>query len=737
MTNNERLLPEFSQLRGIEPSSRPVELRVQETGNRPTFQKESDMLAFADSLEKFASGTLTLDRAARLQGQEQAKNLYLQQKEQNKKVWNKLTDKAPLMSRINPYTRDYYNDLVAEQLAQSEIAQMQLEYTKTQMATKNPDELEGFFSQHKENLTKKLKEEGLAPSNAIKAIESFETAKTVASREYLPANAEYNYQKGLGVLREKMTTELLNLDTSKLQPADKIKAISSTIQKLVSGADDNGIVTEDITKELGNSLFNYVSSTLDDDIGVLDEKELLTALKEVKIGNRSLNEIVPNFDVQIKDYIDKAQDTVVNRAMRANKLEKTKIDNAFTAGTIELGVLMDSLSGEPTSSENSPKIKQFIETLSSRDPYFKVNKGAFYQFVYSQNKAIESYNDQFAYKGLVADYIRTATFNPNAVSMSKLSEDYKTGKIDSSSFRLVLGALKQAKEGALNSDAQILGTLNKDQMDILTKMDNLDPEYQKELLNNLNSTYLDCFGQLTNPYKQNPNALNIYNKKYNELTTDIEKKNAEFIRIKKANVEVQNLNHKIDKSKPLPQQGMFKSMLQYTAGLPMYGTGQVPAKQTYYNSTPTNIYKANEDVSKLINRPVSVTSPYGKQRSNGSKHGGVDYAASNDSLGKSTLVVNVAGKGRIDTGYDSRSGKFVRVTMTNNPNCAYYVMHLGSYAIGLKNGMTINGNTPLGFMGNTGHVEGSNGSDGTHTHIQYTYKNKVVSEAEWRKKLGI
>lgn len=730
MQNNvQRLLPEAIQLKGFSPVSEPVELRVQTGDSGMSFQNEKDMLALADSLNKFANGISSIDRALRIQADNQAREIYLSQEDKNKREWSKITKDVPFASRLNPYTKDYYNNLVAEKIAQDNISQMQLDYTKNQIATKSPDEVKEFFNVYKQNLSKDLENEGLAPRNAIKAVEAFEIAKTAATREYIPANAEYNYKKGLGLFREKLTSSLLNLDLSKMQASDKIQSITAAISKETSEATANGVISEDIAEQIGNSLFNYITTTLDDDTALLDEAELLQALKNVKIDGRTLNELIPNFDVQIKSYIDKAYDGTINKAMRASRMEEARTKNAFVMGSMELTNYIDTLSGDPNSYENSQKIKSFIETLSSKDPYYKRNKADYYQLAFNQNKVIEAFNDNYSNKGLVADYLKNATFNPNGISLENLYNDYMSGKIDGSSYKSILTSIDQSQKGDLDIDSRLLTKVYDDQIQILKRMDNLDPEFQQDIINKINTEFITAYRGLNSPTFKNPNAFNEYQRRYNEITLDIDKKNAEYVRLKKADKLIRDLNLKLDKTQPIPKQGMFKTTYQYSQGLQVYNIND--------KNFNAHVYRANEDVSNLLNRSVSVTSPYGKARSNGKKHGGVDYAAANDMLGKTTLVVNVMGRGKVQTGYDKQSGNFARVTMLENPDCAYYVMHLSRFVPDLRNGMIINANTPLGYMGNTGHVIGSNGSDGTHTHVQYTYKGKVVSEWEWRKHLGI
>lgn len=729
-TNVQRLMPEATQLKGFSPVSEPVELRVHQVNKGLSFQNEKDMLALADSLNKFANGVSSVDRALRLQAENQARELYLKQEDKNKKEWSKITKSIPFASRLNPYTKDYYNNLIAEKLAQDNISEMQLEYTKNQIATKNPEEVQEFFNTYKKNLSQDLENEGLAPRNAIKAVEAFEIAKTATTKEYIPANAEYNYKKGLGLFREKLSASLLNLDLSKKQSADKIQTISALITQQATTAVENGVIAEDVAEQIGNSLFNYISTTLDDDTALLDEAELLEALKNVKIGDRTLNQLIPNFDVQIKSYIDKAYDSAINKEMRASRMEDAKTKNAFVMGSMELTSYISTLSGDSNSYENSQKIKAFIEELSSKDGYYKRNKADFYQLAFNQNKVIEAFNDSYSNKGIVADYLRNATFNPQSISMENLYNDYMQGRIDGNSYKSILTVIDQSQKNELDVEAKLLSQVNNDQIQILKKMENLEPEFQQDIINQVNSEFITAYRSLNSPNKKNPNAFNEYQRRFNEITFDIEKKNAEFIRRKREQRTIRNLNNNLNKNQKVAEQGLFKNI--FTSKQYNIDTYKYPK----HNSLKNKFYYANQDVSKLINQKIYMTSPQGMR--NGKFHKGYDYAAATDRQSKNTLVVNVFGKGKVQTGYEANgAGKFVKVTMLSNPKCSYYVMHLDQFVTGLNNGMIINANTPLGYMGNTGRVRGAGGSDGTHTHVQFEYNGKAVDEMAWRKYLGI
>ncbi len=727
--NNQRLNPEIMQLRGIEPVSEPVELKIQQTGNRPNLQSESDMLAFAESLNKFANGTLSLDRAARLQAENQAKEIYLKQQSSNKKVWKNLSEEIPAIARFNPYTKDYYNDLVAEKIAQDSIADMQLQYSQQQLSAKEPKDIEEFFAQHKEKLNTALNDEGLSPKNAIKAVESFETAKTAMTKQYIPANAEYNYKRGLGIVREKIVNKLNETDLTYLKPDEKIKTIKSTIQSITDEASQNGVVAEDLAKEVGSSLFNYIANTLDDDGGFLDEAELLQALKEIKIDGRTLNELVPNFDVQIKEFIDKSYEGSISRATRSARLEEAKTKNAYVMACMELSEYMSTLSGEPNSYENSVKIKAKIDEICSKDAYFRRCTGDVYNYAFNTNRTIEAFNSRFANKGKVAEFMTNIALNPSSVDLGQAGDLYRSGEISLEDYNSILSGYSRAKEGQLNTETQLLATQYKEQIEIIRNNQDLDDEFKQQKINEINNAYISAFRQLSNPFQQNPNAFNEYQNTFNTLTKDLDKQNKAFQKQREDDERLKILNTKLDKTKPVAEQGMFKSMTyNYKPYVPV-GRKALLADRP---ENQINVFYANKDVSYLYNQPVSVTSPYGKARSNGKKHGGVDYAPNGgDKAGKNTLVVNVVGKGKVYKGYDKTSGKYVKVNMLKNPDCSYYVMHLNNYVMGLDNGMVVNAYTPLGYMGNTGHVVGSNGSDGTHTHIQFEYKGHTVDEKTW------
>lgn len=729
MQNNQRITPEITQLRGIEPVSEPIELKVQQIGNRPSLQSESNMLAFADSLNKFANGTLSLDRAARLQAENQAKEIYLKQQTSNKKVWKKLSDEIPVMSRFNPYTKEYYNDLVAEKIAQDNISNLYLDYTQQQLATKSPKELEELFGNYQENLNKTLNDEGLSPSNSIKAIESFENAKTTLSKQYVSANAEYNYKKGLGVVREKIVNKLNELDLTGMKSDDKIKAFKSTIQTITDKSVQEGIIAEDMAKEVGSAMFSYIANTLDDDGGFLDEAELLQALKEIKIDGRTLNELIPNFEYQLKEFMDRSYENSINRATREARLEEAKTKNAYVMACMELSEYISNLAGEPNSYENSIKIKAKIDEICSRDPYYRRCVGDVYNYAFNTNKTIEAFNSRYANKGQVADLLTNIALNPNSVDIGSVGDLYKSGEISLEDYNSVLNGYSRAKEGELNAEVQLLASQYKTQMDILNNNQELDDEFKQKKINEINNAYIAAFRQLSNPFQQNPNAFNEYQKTFNTLTKDLPKQSEAYIKQREADEKLKVLNSSLDKNKPVAEQGMFKSMTyHYKSDVPIGFKGLISDGSEYVK----NYFEANQDVSHLYNQSVAVTSPYGKARANGSKHSGTDYAPTGgDKAGKNTLVVNVVGKGKVFKGYDNTSGKFVKVTMVNNPDCSYYVMHLNKYVYGLNNGMVVNAYTPLGYMGNTGHVIGTNGSDGTHTHIQFEYKGRTVDEKTW------
>ncbi len=752
--DNERENPQKAILQGFETVSKPAELAIHHTRTKPSTAYSKNMLEFANSLNKFAQGTLAIDRIARLEAQEKAKKLYLEQENEDKLKWADLTEKQPLLSRINPYTKQYYGDLVATQIADSNISQLAHDYSVNQLISKPINELNTLIANNKQKMSEQLNNKELSPSNQIKAIEKFETSKSAIIQDYLPKNAQYKYKETRGIFRESATQRLIDLDIdySKNKPDENIKTLENTINTIANEAFTNGIVKEDVAEELKISNFNYIEDLIFDPLNNFNEAQYLQALKNVRIDGKTLNELSSNFISDTKQYIQHCYDLALSKEERTIKLEEDKIKNARLMGNMELYAKMSELS-DPTSPESIKIMKSFVGELIKKDPYYRANLGEFYKTV-SDYTGLYDNVSSYESRHLLANYFAVATTEPYKLNLSQIQKDYDTGKLKKSDYISLLGVLADTKNKKISTEAQLLTYTHAQNQREIASLE-INDKLKAEMQHQENEYFITAFRNLHNPEKLNPNAYNKYDNDTRYILNIAQDKSGRYDELEKQQTKLDKINADIEASKQSPaepkrrflqvpwakqyttgklnpnitfvNQGIFKQSPRTTTDPTIAGLGSLGKAADFkisINQTANSLY--NQSVvrtSKMGHR--TITDGTGKKISR--MHEGEDFAPANkNSL---PIIANIFGDAQVYTGFQSNgAGNYIKIIPNSHKDCSILLMHLGVVAEGLQKGKFVNvkNMAVLGIMGKTGNATGYT------THVQYEIKGRSVSEQEFR-----
>ena len=297
--NNSRVKSDFVQDLTLTPQASPVDKLIK---YQPNLTETSRSKSNAEALVKIGQGIIDYDIHLQKSAQENALVAYEKTEAvNNKKEWNRVSQNIEGMAKFNPYIKDSYKRLVAQDIYRSSVLKIN---SNPNLSKMSENEFNQFINDTKNEMFTAFNEVELSPRHYEEFVERFSKDCFNMSQTYTVKNSEYNYNNSLikhgSDLAFRLGTNTYGLKTE----IEKSQAITNTINSKISECLESGIPKDDIAKNvLGVALQSYIVDNADS----IKTPILEGALKEIKIGDMSLNEILPNFDMEVHKLLKTAK----------------------------------------------------------------------------------------------------------------------------------------------------------------------------------------------------------------------------------------------------------------------------------------------------------------------------------------------------------------------------------------------------------------------------------------------
>ena len=297
--NNNRINPDAVRNTTLQPQASPVDKLVR---YQPNLTDVNRSKANADALAKLGQGLMDYDIYLREQANDSALVAYEKTEAvNNKKEWSEVSKNVEGMAKFNPYIKDSYRTLVAQDIYRSSVLKIN---SNPNLHKMSEEEFNTFIDNTKQEMFTAFKESKIDPRQYASFVERFSRDCYNTSEVYTVKNSEYTYKNSL----IKQGSDLaFNLGANTYQAtteSGKLEAITETINSKIAECLEAGIPKDDIAKEvLGVGLQSYIVENAD----TLSTQALETAVRNISIDGTPLREIIPNYSYEIHKIIRTAK----------------------------------------------------------------------------------------------------------------------------------------------------------------------------------------------------------------------------------------------------------------------------------------------------------------------------------------------------------------------------------------------------------------------------------------------
>ena len=297
--NNHRRTPEAIKDITLHPQAAPVDKLIK---YQPDLTESNKSKANAEALVKIGQGIMDWDIYLQKAAQENALIAYESTEAvNNKKEWNRVSQNIQGIAKYNPYIKDSYKHLVAQDIYRSSVLKMN---SNPNLHKLSENEFNQFVNDTKQEMFTAFREADIQPRQYYDIVEKFSKDCYNISQTYTEKNSEYNYQNSLIKQGSDLAFNLgVNTYNAKTD-TEKYEAITNTINSKITECLDNGIPKDDIAKSvLGSALQSYIVENSD----TLNTPVFKRAIKDLKIGETPISEILPNYQYEIHKVIKAAK----------------------------------------------------------------------------------------------------------------------------------------------------------------------------------------------------------------------------------------------------------------------------------------------------------------------------------------------------------------------------------------------------------------------------------------------
>lgn len=232
---------------------------------------------------------------------------------ENKQEWTNLSKKSYDIAKFNPYIKENYNKMLALDIYKEFSMKVR---ALCEIYTLSEDELTSNLEQIKSEMVKAFDEKGLEPAHYHEFLERLKEDCDFAFCIYSEKSADYMYN----TLMEKHSEDLaytLDKNLSAMQDKDlSAEQIKSFIKEKIIECEDLGFPSIDIFGIIISSIQKLILMKGDE----LSEEILISSLKDLKIGNIGISDIISDLESSIKNTMQYA--IKEHAIMRERELDK-------------------------------------------------------------------------------------------------------------------------------------------------------------------------------------------------------------------------------------------------------------------------------------------------------------------------------------------------------------------------------------------------------------------------------
>ena len=339
----ERINPDAVLTGGLQPQATPVDTYVR-LSNDVNINKEKDLIATAQGLSAFGKGIIDIQAPLQDKAQQQANMLYMKNEKlpENQREWQKLSDKG--WARFNPYTKQYYNAIMSDELVSTEIAKFvtdnpNLQYEDTDVAQKK-------IQDFKDNVQQKLNQKGYRPAEIENALTRTADYASAVSNKYFNDHAQVEYTRGLNVLSNTLSNEMINHKYNDTTPEQTLGAL---INNQAAIARQNGFTREDTAKAIEQAMQRTIKYKMMNDptFAGKSRADYMATIDNLTIDGVSIKDINPNFKHNMSDFFDQTQAQVWDLENRQYTQYQRQQEMMFNEAATQLGQLMQANPNDP------------------------------------------------------------------------------------------------------------------------------------------------------------------------------------------------------------------------------------------------------------------------------------------------------------------------------------------------------------------------------------------------------
>lgn len=297
--NNNRVVPNEVKDVTLKPQAAPIDKLVK---YQPDLTEANKSKANAEALVKLGQGIADYDVLLQKQAKDSALIAYEKTEAvNNKKEWARVSKNVQGMAKFNPYIKDSYKELVAQDIYRMSVLKIN---SNPNLHKMSGEEFNKFINDTKEEMFTAFKESNIDPRNYAKFIENFSKDCYNTSQAYTVKNSEYTFKNSL--IREGSDLGF-NMGANTFDAkSDEEKALilRDTIENKIQKCVELGIPKDDIANTvLKVGIQSYIVENSD----TISSKALEAAVSNISINGTPIREIVPNYSYVVHQMIREAK----------------------------------------------------------------------------------------------------------------------------------------------------------------------------------------------------------------------------------------------------------------------------------------------------------------------------------------------------------------------------------------------------------------------------------------------
>ena len=321
--NNNRIVPKEVGLTSITPVASPVEQEIKYVNNNTKAQNYQNL---ANSLYALGKGITDFDAYMRNEAKFAASAEILSDdlENNNKHDWKVAQERITGLRKFNPYVKDSYKKLAAQDFAQGIINGLTADPNTYKLTN---TEYNKRIKDGEAELQKLCKEAGIDVRQAATTFNSFNSAMNKLRGDYVAKNAQYTHNLGIAQLTSQLTTEAYNTINSKgdvNQLLTTFTATNSTLPK-----DEQLSIISNAGKALIQRM--AVDENFKPDLAVLTD-----TLGNYKVEGVSLKDLDTDFAYNMKQYYNSAKHQAIVDMQQEYQVRKMKEQENIEAAEKEL-----------------------------------------------------------------------------------------------------------------------------------------------------------------------------------------------------------------------------------------------------------------------------------------------------------------------------------------------------------------------------------------------------------------